>query len=359
MKTKAVIPMLVGVGIGLLALKMGWGYIEKQRLSVTASQGDTPIVVAKFDIPPGTKLKSSDLTVVDWPRSTVPKQAHTDPEKLTGRVNTSALVAQLPVLENMLAPPGTAPGLPALVPPGYQAMTVKVDEFAGVGGFLKPGDKVDVVATFSVKRTEAGSSETVTRTILRDISVCAVGQEVEPDENNKPMVVRSVTLLVKPQQVQKLSLASTRGTISLALRSGQGPSSDNSLAAISFSELLRADQDQPGEAQTKTFGGWIADLLNGEKTAQTEVTPVKVDPHWKVRIFRGPEVQDVFFEGSSSSRRIQPASAYLNKEAATQISTNPADWNKQDAEKLSKLLGQNLWPSSQTSKDIQNKFSGE
>ena len=366
MKTKAVIPMLVGVGIGLLALKMGWGYIEKQKLSVAASQGDTPIVVAKFDIPPGTKIKSSDLTVADWPRSTVPKQAYTDPEKLTGRVNTSALVAQLPVLENMLAPPGTAPGLPALVPPGYQAMTVKVDEFAGVGGFLKPGDKVDVVATFSVKRTEAGSDETVTRTILRDISVCAVGQEVEADENNKPMVVRSVTLLVKPQQAQKLSLASTRGTISLALRSGQGHSSVDSLTAISFSELLSADQDQSGEAQnqsagaqTKTFGGWIADFLKGENAAQTEATSVKVDPYWPVKIFRGSQVQEVYFESASSSRRLQPDSALLNKQTAAQISTNPADWNKQDVEKLNNLLGQKYWPSSKTSEDIQNKLSGE
>ena len=198
MKTKAVIPMLVGVGIGLLALKLGWSYMERQKLSVAASQGDTPVVVAKFDIPPGSQLQLSDLTVVDWPRSTVPSDTCPNPEELEGRVSTTALPAQVPVLESMLAPPGTPPGLTALVPVGYQAMAVRVDEFRGVGGFLKPGNRVDVVATFNVKRTEGGRTETVTRTILRDISICAVGQMKERDENNEPMVVRSVTLVVDP-----------------------------------------------------------------------------------------------------------------------------------------------------------------
>jgi len=340
MKIKALIPMLVGVGIGLLALKMGWGYIEKQRLSVAASQGDAPLVVAKFDISPGTQLKLSDLTTADWPRSTIPRQSYADAEELVGRVNTTQLMAQIPVLENMLAPPGTGPGLPALVPPEYQAMTVKVDEFAGVGGFIKPGDTVDVVATFSVKRTEASSTETVTRTILRAISVCAVGQKVLPDENNEPMVVRSVTLLVKPLQAQKLSLAATRGTISLALRSGQGPSSEEHLSAITFPELLRAEVNLAGGPETT--GEWMSNLL---KSRNTKTVPVKVDHRWKMRIYQGPSVQELIFENSSSSRRLQPTDE-SDDEPTSKLGVDPDDWKGQDTETFDKLLGQSSWTSS-------------
>ena len=341
MKIKALIPMLVGVGIGLLALKMGWGYIERQRLSVAASQGDTPIVVAKLDIQPGTQLQLSDFTTVDWPRSTIPRHSHTDAKALVGRVSSTQLIAGLPVLEHMLAPPGAAPGLPALVPQDYQAMTVKVDEFKGVAGFIKPGDTVDVVATFSVKRTQSGGSETVTRTILRNMSVCAVGDKVQPDENNQPMLVRSVTLLVKPLQAQKLSLASTRGTIALTLRSGRGPSSVEDLSAINFSDILRSEKNQNGENQTS--GEWVADLL---KTKKTKTVPVEMDPHWEMKIYRGSAVQELIFENSTSSRLLQPTSAGSQDEAATKLGVDPNDWKKQDAENFDKLLGQKTWTGS-------------
>ena len=86
---------------------------------------------------------------------------------------------------------------------------------------------------------------------------------------------------------------------------------------------------------------------------------VKVDPYWPVKIFRGSQVQEVYFESASSSRRLSPDVAAFNKQAADQISINPADWKKQDAEKLSKLLGQNYWPSGETSEDTQTKLSGE
>jgi len=79
-------------------------------------------------------------------------------------------------------------------------MAVKVDEFTAVGGWLKPGDKVDVVATFNVKRSKSGPTETVTRTILRDITVRAVGSEKQASGDNQAVIARSVTLLVKPRQ---------------------------------------------------------------------------------------------------------------------------------------------------------------
>jgi len=116
MKSKAMIPMLVGVGIGLLALKMGWDYIEKSRVSAAASQGGTTVVVARRDVSAGIKLQLSDLKTADWPRSAVLSEAYSNPEELVGRVSQKPLSEELPILEKMLAPPGTSEGLQALIP---------------------------------------------------------------------------------------------------------------------------------------------------------------------------------------------------------------------------------------------------
>ncbi len=326
MKSKAIIPMLVGVGIGLLALKMGWNYIEKSRSSVAASQSDTPVVVASRSVSPGTPLMLEDLKVTQWPRSAVPGEAHADPEKLVGRVNQAPLSAGLPVLETMLTPKGTRPGLPALIPPGYQAMAIKVDEFTSVAGFLNPGDKVDVVATFSVKRSKSGPTETVTRTILRDIKVSAVGQAKEAGENAQPMIVRSVTLLVTPHQAQRLSLASTRGTIRLALRSGRGADSTLALSAITFEQLLTGEADQAVRAKRSTSAKqWMENLLKPKKVSVVVPEPVEVDPRWQVQIFKGGIAETIVFENSSSSRRLKLNSiqdhsqGVLNKQDKTKI----------------------------------------
>ena len=307
--------MLVGVGIGLLTLKMGWNYIEKNRQSAQASQGGTPIVIASRDVAPGTPLQLDDLKTTEWPRSATPTGAHSDAEEMVGRVSRTRLVTNLPVLENMLAPPGTTAGLPALIPAGYQAMAVKVDEFAGVGGFLKPGDKVDVVATFNVKRGKAGGTEMVTRTILRAITVSAVGQEVQPGEENQPMIVRSVTLLVKPLEAQWLSMASTRGTIRLSLRSGQSVDSVEDLPAISFDELLRGDLDGLAKlGKPKKVSGWMKNLLTSKEVPQPEVVvpvAVKIDPKWSMQVIKGAEIQRIVFENAASDRRVKPGSKLI------------------------------------------------
>ena len=347
MKSKAIIPMLVGVGIGLLALKMGWDYVEKSRVSAAASQGDTTVVVAKLAVGPGTQLQLSDLKTANWPRSAVPANAHSDPKELVGRVSQMSLSAELPILENMLAPPGTTPGLQGTIPPGYQAMSVKVDEFAGVAGFLKPGNKVDVVATFNVKRSKSEPTETVTRTILRDITVSAVGQEKQASGDNKAVIVRSVTLLVRPRQAQWLSLASTRGTISLAMRSGQSPGSTSTLPAIDFGQLLRGESDKQTGSEGGQAKSWIAGLFKPKTVSPAAVVskPVKVDPHWKVKIFRGLKGEEIIFENVNSSRRIEPGSP---EEKSQGVSA--------DHQEYQKLENQDK---TQTFEYVENEFFGE
>ena len=116
----------------------------------------------------------------------------------------------------MLAPEGTAAGLSGILEDGKRALTVKVDEVAGVAGFLHPGDHVDVLMDMAMKGES--KSEHFSKTILHDISILTTGQIWEQKGENKPMVVNTVTLELTPEQAEVLNLASNEGKIRLALR---------------------------------------------------------------------------------------------------------------------------------------------
>jgi pilus assembly protein CpaB len=114
----------------------------------------------------------------------------------------------------MLAPEGTAAGLSGILDDGKRALTVKVDEVAGVAGFIHPGDRVDVLMDMAMQ----GQSEHFSKTILHDISILTTGQIWEQKGDNKPVVVNTVTLELTPEQAEVLNLASNQGKIRLALR---------------------------------------------------------------------------------------------------------------------------------------------
>jgi pilus assembly protein CpaB len=116
----------------------------------------------------------------------------------------------------MLAPEGTSAGLSGILPDGKRALTVKVDEVAGVGGFIHPGDHVDVLVDLPIKDTH----EHFSKTILHDIAVLTIGQIWQPKgDDNKPVVVNTVTLELTPHESEVLNLASSsEGKIRLALR---------------------------------------------------------------------------------------------------------------------------------------------
>jgi pilus assembly protein CpaB len=114
----------------------------------------------------------------------------------------------------MLAPEGTAAGLSGILDDGKRALTVKVDEVAGVAGFIHPGDHVDVLMDLPIKEP----ADHFSKTILHNISVLTTGQIWETKGDNKPMVVNTVTLELTPEEAEVLNLASNEGKIRLALR---------------------------------------------------------------------------------------------------------------------------------------------
>jgi pilus assembly protein CpaB len=164
----------------------------------------------------GQVLQADDLVLIDWPTSMPLPHAFSKPSDLVGRAVIYPVGASEPILENYLAAPGSGIGLTTKIPEGMRATSVKSDDVVGVAGFLFPGSHVDVLVTF-----RNGSVPTPeTQIVLQDVEVLTVGQKLQPDPQGKPESVNVVTLLLAPEDAQKLVLASAQGTIQFVLRNG-------------------------------------------------------------------------------------------------------------------------------------------
>jgi pilus assembly protein CpaB len=199
------------------ALAGGITFLFSRRLSKTAQARSTvQIVVAASDLPVGATLSSKDLTQVDWFSDTLPTGAFTKPDAVLGRPVLYPLVAKQPVLERDLGVEGAGVGLAGKIPEGMRATAVRSNEISGVAGFLYPGSHVDVLVTF----TPPGGNMPATQTVLQNVQVLTAGQTIEPDPQGKPHTVNVVTVLVTPENSQRLQLASAQGNIQFVLRSG-------------------------------------------------------------------------------------------------------------------------------------------
>lgn len=209
MKAKMVVPLVVGVAVGLFAAKMGVDMVKKAK-----GARRKVYVTAKF-IEAASKITESMLTARIVPEHLVPSEAFTHAKALIGRITKMPIVAGVPITNAMLAPPGAQLGLGAKIPAGYRAVSVRVDEQSSVAGFVTPGSRVDVSAV-------SGRKETSSRLILSNIEVGAVGQSLDRtgSDGKSAQITKSVTLFLTPSQVQVLNAAvgADKGRIRLALR---------------------------------------------------------------------------------------------------------------------------------------------
>jgi pilus assembly protein CpaB len=173
-------------------------------------------VAASRALQSGDVLKPDSLMIVDWP-TTIPLQgAFTKVDDVVGRSVLYPVANGQPILDGSLAASGSGIGLTVKIPEGMRAISVRSDEIVGVAGFLFPGSRVDVLVT--LRTGDAASS--ATQIVLQDVEVLTVGQNYEPDPQGKPQKVGVVTLLLTPEDAQKLVLAGTQGTIQFVLRNG-------------------------------------------------------------------------------------------------------------------------------------------
>ena len=211
-----------GLIILLLALTAGglfacgtYRYVQKQPVQA-AAMPTRPVVVAAADLDVGGTITRDDIKVVEWPTNAVPANVMSDPNELIGRGIVLPMIQNEPFLPMKLASKDGGAGLPPAITPGMRAVSVKVNEVIGVAGYVLPGTRVDVVVTMSPTLQPQDSTSKV---ILTNVRVLAAGTKIERDtDKNKPVAVTVVTLLVDPNDAEKLTLAATDGKIQLALR---------------------------------------------------------------------------------------------------------------------------------------------
>jgi pilus assembly protein CpaB len=194
-----------------------------------------PVVTVALDVESGRELEAKSLKLAHYRPQDVPKGALTSIDDAVGCTALVPLVTGEPIVSGKITGKGVGSGLAVMVPDGMRAFTIQTPQLTGeVGGFIKPGFHVDVLMTSTQSGTNDSSEGYVTTTLLQDIRVLAVAQKlepgedvkksedkekkVEPDELKTVTNVRSVTLLVTPDQAAKLDLGMNRGLLHLSLR---------------------------------------------------------------------------------------------------------------------------------------------
>ncbi len=246
------------------------------------------VVVATKTIPSGTYVSSDLIKTRDYPKDLVPAGALLKLEDAQDRSAYATIVVGEPLLESKLSPKGHR-GLASLVGSGMRAFTISTNVASGVAGFILPGNKVDVLLTFSSgggsnDATGGGSSTT----LLQNVEILAVDQKVEAPAENKvdSTSLRSVTLLVTPSQATKLSLGQTKGTLHLALRNPKDELAANVRpTTVNDIQFLSEPPSRPWDERAK-------DLIKAWGEAQAKRPPQppalpQITPKKTIRTIRG------------------------------------------------------------------------
>lgn len=204
-----VLSLLMAVGAAWVANNWVSGQLVTQA---DAAPNMQLVVTAGMSIPFATKVEGRHLKLTQVPEGVLPEGAYTELAEVEGKVATSAIARGEILVAERFAAHTRGSTLASLVADNMRAVTVRVDDVIGVGGFLLPGNAVDVLAARKGKDRRA-----IIETILTNIKVLAVDQTAATDEN-EPVIVRAVTLEMTPKQAEKIVKARSEGTIQLTLR---------------------------------------------------------------------------------------------------------------------------------------------
>src|SRR5271163_3594362 len=270
--------------IGGLALAIGLlvAFTVYNRLRTSITGGNQPgikVVVAADDIQVGAKLVAHDVSTVIIPQSAVPPGAFSDPSRVVGRGAVLPVSKGDFILQSKLAPLNGGAGLPSMIPQGMRAVSVRVNDVVSVAGFVQPGTRVDVLATGD----QGSGNDRQTTTVLENVAVIAVGKSLDRNASADAATAPVITLLVSPDDAQKLALVSQEGRIQLSLR--------NPL-----------DTKKGGIGATRTSSLYLGDTpvvsVPKAKAHKVVVTKVPAPPPgvYQVEMIRGSKRDETKFE---------------------------------------------------------------
>ena len=240
MRSSTIVMIGLAALFGLLAVFVAQSWLSNQAERMKTQEAKPQqvptqtIVVASKPLRFGMQLQKDYLREISWPKSALPNGAF-DKVDAVLREGKRVVLAPIEVNEPILAVKITGPGqratLSALVAPGMKAVTIRVNDVEGVGGFVLPGDRVDVVMTRQLDKG-AASNEVV----LQNVRVLAIDQLADI-RSDKPSIAKAVTLEVDTRDAQKVWLAASVGNLSLLLRKA-GEVAEEKPRRVTLSDLI-------------------------------------------------------------------------------------------------------------------------
>ncbi|WP_170336907.1 Flp pilus assembly protein CpaB [Ruegeria arenilitoris] len=245
MRLSAIFTALTGLAVAGGSVYVARDYIrfDTTTTSVGAESETVSVVVASRDISFGEEINPGALTTIEWPRGALPVGVFTGYDDLIAAANMPTRRARRAItqgeliLSNKVSDFGEKVTIVQTIGADHRAMAIEVDAETAVGGFVTPGDRVDIVMTTGEKKNMQAV------TILQNIRVIGVDQESD-EQTDQPVVARTVTVAVTPDQVQRLALAQRAGRLSLTLRSIDD-TEDRALTMTRLNDLLVDEPKTP------------------------------------------------------------------------------------------------------------------
>lgn len=297
MRPKSMILIVIALGCGLVA-SIGISQVMENRASDAAVVLPMEkIYVATRDVPLGEIMSPQMVKLEEWPQDKVPDGAVRNLEEIEGRRPLTRLYPGEPILMAKLIDANKFYGASEKIPKGFRVASVKVTMDSSASGLINPGDRVDVVVFL---RSGRGVSLTGTRTILKNVTVFAVNDRFQrdpEDEGDAGSTAKTVSLLVKPSQVERLMLAQELGRIKLSLRRSDDDSEDAAtgatiadLDAASAGENRQLALSSGSDLGLSSPSGGITDFLKGMK-ALGHATADTSKQAWVMHIHSPNDVQ--------------------------------------------------------------------
>jgi len=213
MRRPIIFVLLAGFA-ALVAAMVVYSALKKREAEVQqAKLQSVDIMVAAHALGIGTKLDATSVKTARWSRDSLPPGAFTDAAGILNKYTKTSFVENEPIVgDRLFGGEKNAGVLPLLIPPGMRALSVPVDEVSDIAGFVLPHAHVDVIVSAA-----NGGASPLTKIVLQDVEVLAIAQDIE-QVGDKAQPVHVVTMLVTPDQAERLTLASTAGGLRLALR---------------------------------------------------------------------------------------------------------------------------------------------
>ncbi|GAA4499531.1 Flp pilus assembly protein CpaB [Pseudaeromonas paramecii] len=267
MKGKVIAMLVVSLAMGGGALWLADSWLKRQRGPVNPQGDQVAVVVAAQLIPLGTQVESKHVHLLTVPKALQPENSFSTLEDAIGRIAQVDLLPAEILRAERLARPGEGNLFASLITPEKRAVTIRVNDVVGVAGFLLPGNYVDVLASVELD----GKNNVKTTTVLENIRVLAVDQTARTADN-KPVIVRAVTLEVTPQEAEKLMTETTRGTIQLALRNPEDVAPNPTPVAAAPQLAAVTPPPCPAPKVVRSGGGQSVTLIKGVSVSQTRVS---------------------------------------------------------------------------------------